>query len=206
MLLKIFLFVSSISLIATAELCENGKDDHCMALDSPQSTFNQETDWNKADSIYQFHAKNIIGEDISLDKYRGHVMIIVNVASECGLTDTNYKQLVDLHRKYGKSKGLKILAFPSNEFGGQEPKSNEEIFKFSKGYNVEFDMYSKIKVNGEDAHPLWKWLKSKKSGLIIDAIKWNFTKFIIDKNGQVVERFSPTTEPVAMENDLKKYF
>ncbi|XP_058793014.1 phospholipid hydroperoxide glutathione peroxidase-like [Phymastichus coffea] len=168
----------------------------------------QDKDWSQAKSIYEFHAKDILGNDISLDKYRNHVAIIVNVASQCGLTETNYKQLQSLYEKYGESKGLRVLAFPSNEFAGQEPGTSQEILNFVKKYNVTFDMYEKILVNGDDAHPLYKWLKTQKegAGTITDAIKWNFTKFIIDKNGQVVARFAPTTEPFEMEDTLKKYF
>jgi len=141
-----------------------------------------------------------------LEKYRGHVLIIVNVASNCGLTDTNYKQLQQLYNKYSEKEGLRILAFPSNQFAGQEPGTSEEIQNFVKQYNVTFDMFEKINVNGENAHPLWKWLQTQKKGLITNDIKWNFTKFIIDKEGKVVERFSPSTEPLSMEETLKKYF
>ncbi|XP_072763354.1 uncharacterized protein [Anoplolepis gracilipes] len=168
--------------------------------------FNQDTDWSSATSVYNFHADDIMGKDISLEKYRNHVLIIVNVASNCGLTDVNYKQLQELYNKYNEREGLRILAFPSNQFAGQEPGTAEEIFNFVKGYNVTFDMFSKINVNGENAHPLWKWLKTQKDGFITNDIKWNFTKFIIDKNGKVVERFSPSTEPLEMEETLKKYF
>lgn len=139
-----------------------------------------------------------------MEKYRGHVLIIVNVASNCGLTESNYKQLQQLYDKYSE-KGLRILAFPSNQFAGQEPGTSEEILNFVKQYNVTFDMFEKIDVNGENAHPLWKWLKTQKGGLITDAIKWNFTKFIVNKEGKPVERFSPTTEPLSMEENLKKY-
>jgi len=146
-----------------------------------------------------------LGKNVSLEKYHGHVLIIVNVASNCGLTDTNYKQLQQLYNKY-RDNGLRILAFPSNQFAGQEPGTSEEILNFVKQYNVTFDMFEKIDVNGENAHPLWKWLKTQKSGLITNAIKWNFTKFIVNKEGKPVERFSPSTEPLSMEKSLKTYF
>ncbi|XP_015116133.1 probable phospholipid hydroperoxide glutathione peroxidase [Diachasma alloeum] len=193
----------SACLLVSADLCENGKDDHCMAQDGP---FNQDTDWSKAQNIYQFHARDIHGQDVSLDKYRGHVLLIVNVASECGLTDVNYKQLVALHEKYADTKGLRILAFPSNQFANQEPGTSDEILKFIEKYNVKFDMFEKIDVNGENAHPLYKWLKEKQEGLITDDIKWNFTKFIINKEGKAVERYAPTTKPLSIEEDLLKYF
>lgn len=175
------------------------------ALVSAQS-FNQDVDWPKAESIYQFHAKDIHGEDVSLDKYRGHVLIIVNVASGCGLTDINYKQLVQLYEKYSNSHGLRILAFPSNQFGGQEPGTSEEILEFVKKYNVQFDMFEKIDVNGDNAHPLYKWLREKQEGLGTDDIKWNFVKFVVNKEGKPVERYPQNTKPLAFEDDLKKYF
>lgn len=168
--------------------------------------FNQDTDWESATSVYDFHANDILGKNVPLDKYRGHVLIIVNVASNCGLTDTNYKQLQQLYNQYSEKEGLRILAFPSNQFAGQEPGTSEEILNFVQQYNVTFDMYEKIDVNGENAHPLWKWLKTRKEGLITNAIKWNFTKFIVDKEGKVVERFAPSTEPLSMEETLKNYF
>jgi len=112
-----------------------------------------------------------------------------------------------LHEKYALSHGLRILAFPCNQFGNQEPGTNEEIKEFAQGkYNVKFDLFSKIEVNGDGAHPLWKYLKEKQSGFMVDAIKWNFTKFLIDKNGQAVKRYATTTNPLAMEDDLLKYF
>lgn len=160
--------------------------------------FNQDIDWQSATSVYDFHADDIEGRDIALEKYRGHVLIIVNVASHCGLTTVNYKQLQQLYDKYA-TKGLRILAFPSNQFANQEPGTNEEILDFVKRFNVTFDMFAKIDVNGENAHPLWKWLQEG------HKIKWNFTKFIVDKRGEPVERFSPETNPLDMEESLKKY-
>lgn len=171
-----------------------------------QAPFNQDTDWNTATSIYDFHARDIHGNDVSLDKYRGHVSIIVNVASNCGLTDVNYKELVQLYERYGEKNGLRILAFPSNQFGGQEPGSSDDILNFVKTYNVKFDVFEKVDVNGENAHPLWKWLKTQADGLLTNSIKWNFTKFIIDKQGKVVSRSSPTTSPFELETTLLKYF
>lgn len=168
-------------------------------------TFNQKEDWKKATSVYDFHAKNIDGQDVSLQKYKGQVLIITNVASHCGLTETNYKQLQSLYEEYG-TKGLKILAFPCNQFNGQEPGTSEEIKKFASKYNVTFDMFEKIDVNGDNAHPLWKWMKDQPqgAGTLGDAIKWNFTKFLINKEGKVVDRYAPTTEPLSMKGDLEK--
>ncbi|XP_012216522.1 uncharacterized protein [Linepithema humile] len=195
------LLLLAVSSKTIAQECEE-KDVSCPT----SSEFNQDTDWESATSIYSFYANDINGKNVSLAKYRDHVLIIVNVASNCALTETNYQQLQELYNKYSEKEGLRILAFPSNQFAGQEPGTSEEIVNFVKRYNVTFDMFEKIDVNGEDAHPLWKWLKTKKEGFMINAIKWNFTKFIVDKQGKAVERFAPSDEPLAMEETLKKYF
>lgn len=191
---------------ATAQDCDANKDECSATTVASSPAFNQDKDWNSARSIYDFHAKDIQGNDVSLAKYRGHVCIIVNVASQCGLTDTNYKGLVQLYEQYSEKKGLRILAFPSNQFGGQEPGSPDQILDFVKKYNVTFDVYEKVNVNGDDAHPLWKWLKTQAGGFITDGIKWNFTKFIINKEGRTVSRYSPQQNPLEMESELKKYF
>lgn len=143
-------------------------------------------DWKNAKSVYDFTVKDIKGEDVSLEKYKGFVLIIVNVASKCGYTSKHYKELAELDEKY-RDKGLRILGFPCNQFGGQEPGDAESICSFTAKKNVKFDIFDKVDVNGNDAHPLWKYLKSKQGGLLIDSIKWNFTKFIVDKDGQPVE-------------------
>lgn len=162
--------------------------------------------WKTASSIYDFSANDIHGTAVSLEKYRGHVCIIVNVASQCGLTATNYKELVELHEKYAESKGLRILGFPCNQFNGQEPGDSEAIVCFALDRNVKFDLFQKIDVNGDKAHPLWKYLKSKQGGTLGSFIKWNFTKFIIDKNGQPVERHGPNTDPSKLVSSLEKYW
>jgi len=118
------------------------------------------------------------------------------------LTPSNYEQLQALYEKYGESQGLRILAFPCNQFGGQEPGSEEEIKEFTKKFNVTFDMFSKIKVNGDDAHPLWKFLKDKQGGFLGSFIKWNFTKFLITKEGVPVKRYGPKDAPNLIEKDL----
>ncbi|XP_033344998.1 probable phospholipid hydroperoxide glutathione peroxidase [Bombus vosnesenskii] len=187
-----------------AQNCEGNKEEQCSATTS--ASFNQDKNWESATSIYDFHATDIHGKEVMLNKYHGHVCIIVNVASNCGFTDTHYKELVQLYEKYSKVEGLRILAFPSNQFGGQEPGNSTEILNFVKKYNVTFDLFQKIDVNGDNAHPLWKWLKTRAGGFITDSIKWNFTKFIINKEGQVVARHPPTTSPLEMESELKKYF
>lgn len=159
--------------------------------------------WKNATSIYEFTVSDIDGNEVSLEKYRGHVCIIVNVACKCGFTGSNYPALEALHEKYAESKGLRILAFPCNQFGGQEPGSEGEIKEFVKQYDVKFDMFSKIKVNGEDAHPLWSFLKKKQGGFLGDFIKWNFTKFLINKEGIPVQRFGPNVNPKDIEKHLE---
>jgi len=119
------------------------------------------------------------------------------------MTPKNYKQLQELHTKYAESAGLRILGFPCNQFGNQEPKSEAEIKEFAtKNYGVQFDMFSKINVNGNDAHPLWKFLKNKQPGFLVNAIKWNFTKFLINKQGVPVARYAPNAEPLSFEKDI----
>uniref|UniRef100_A0A6M2E2V6 Glutathione peroxidase n=1 Tax=Xenopsylla cheopis TaxID=163159 RepID=A0A6M2E2V6_XENCH len=178
----------------------------CSPNIATMATLTNPTDYANAKSIYEFSAKDIKGNVVSLSKYKGHVCIIVNVASQCGLTANNYKELGELQEKYGESKGLKILAFPCNQFLNQEPGSPEEIVCFAAERNAKFDFFDKIDVNGDNAHPLWSYLKLKQPGTLVNTIKWNFTKFIVDKNGQPVERFSPNVSPLEMEETLKKYF
>uniref|UniRef100_A0A182QK16 Glutathione peroxidase n=1 Tax=Anopheles farauti TaxID=69004 RepID=A0A182QK16_9DIPT len=163
-------------------------------------------DGKMATSVYDFTANDIDGKPVSLAKYRGHVLIIVNVASNCGYTDGHYKEFNQLFSEYAESKGLRILAFPCNQFGGQEPGTNADIKRFAEGRGVRFDMFAKVDVNGDDAHPLWQYLKQRQGGTLVDAIKWNFTKFIVDKNGQPVGRYGPTTSPLEMRQQLEKYF
>ncbi|CAG9762839.1 unnamed protein product [Ceutorhynchus assimilis] len=160
----------------------------------------------KESSVYDFTVKDIQGNDVKLDKYKGKVLLIVNVASNCGLTETNYKQLNELYDKY-QEKGLRILAFPSNQFMNQEPGTNEEIAEFAKNHNVKFDMFSKVEVNGDNADPFYKYLKMKHAGTTNKdgAIEWNFAKFIVDKNGQVVERHMPKKEPKELMEVIEKY-
>lgn len=177
-----------------------------LSIGKPIEAGENPEDWENAKSIYDFSARILNSEKVeSLEKFRGHVCIIVNVASHCGYTDNHYKELVELYEKYSESKGLRILAFPSNQFL-QEPGTEKEIQEFIETKNVKFDVYEKINVNGDDAHPLWKYLKHKQGGTLGDFIKWNFSKFIIDKNGQPVERFGPTTSPNELLPTLEKYW
>jgi glutathione peroxidase-family protein len=160
--------------------------------------------WKTATSVYDFRAKDIDGNDVSLDKYKGNVVLIVNVACKCGYTDTAYTQMQALYEKYG-SDGLRIAAFPSNQFAGQEPWPEPEIKKFvTDKFHATFDLYSKINVNGDGTHPLWNYLKSKQHGTLGDWIKWNFSKFLIDRQGQPIKRYSPTDEPFNFEDDIVK--
>jgi len=167
-----------------------------------------ETSSNPAGTIYQFSAKDIDGNDVDMSRYRGQVCVVVNVASRWGKTKANYSQLVQLYNKYNKTENkLAILAFPCNQFGAQEPGTNSNIKKFADGFGVQFDMFEKIDVNGNNSHPLWVFLKEKQGGLFgIDAIKWNFTKFIINKDGEPVARLGPMDDPIPkVEEEIKKY-
>ncbi|VDL75778.1 unnamed protein product, partial [Nippostrongylus brasiliensis] len=155
-------------------------------------------------TIYDFSVKGADGKPVSLSKYKGQVVIVVNVASQCGFTDNHYTELKELQDKY-YSDGLRVAAFPCNQFGSQEPGSEAEIIKFvRKQYDYEPDLYAKVNVNGEDADQFWEFLKKEQGGTIIDAIKWNFTKFLIDRKGYVIKRFAPTTSPRYMTADIER--
>ena len=155
-------------------------------------------------SIYDFNVKTIDGEEISMEKYKGKVLLIVNVASKCGFT-SQYEGLENLFEKY-KNEDFMVLGFPSNQFANQEPESNEKIKEFcSLTYEVKFDMFAKVDVNGDNEAPLYKFLKSNQKGILgTEAIKWNFTKFLVDKDGNIINRYASTTTPQAIENDIKK--
>ncbi|XP_057750580.1 probable glutathione peroxidase 8 [Arachis stenosperma] len=155
-------------------------------------------------SVYDFVVKDAKGDDIDLSSYKGKVLLIVNVASKCGMTNPNYAELNQLYHKY-KHKGLEILAFPCNQFGDEEPGSNDQIVEFvCTRFKSEFPIFSKIEVNGDKSAPLYKFLKSGKWGIFGDDIQWNFAKFLVDKNGQVVDRYYPTTSPLSLERDICK--
>lgn len=155
-------------------------------------------------TVYDFSVRAKDGSVKSLSDYRGKVLVIVNVASKCGLTP-QYEALQALYAKYA-SHGLEILAFPSNQFAGQEPGTDAEITEFCTiNYGVTFPVFSKIDVNGEHEDPLYTWLKSeKKDLLVIGAIEWNFSKFLIDREGNVIDRYLPTTDPMSMEDDIRE--
>ena len=153
-------------------------------------------------NIYDFKVKNIKGGEVPLSKFEGKVMLIVNTATHCGFTP-QYEGLEKLYKKYHK-KGLEILDFPCNQFANQAPESNQEIASFcALHYKTSFETFAKIDVNGKYADPLFKYLKKQKGG-IFGAIKWNFTKFLVDRQGNVVKRFAPSVEPEKMAKDIEK--
>lgn len=153
-------------------------------------------------NFYSFEVNKPSGEKVNLETYKGKVVLVVNTATKCGLTP-QFEGLEKLHQQY-KDQGLVILGFPCNQFLGQEPLSNEDMEQACLiNHGVTFQLFEKIKVNGSGAHPLYKYLKKTlKSGLFSSKIKWNFEKFIIDKNGNPVKRFSPTTKPKELEQDI----
>ena len=154
-------------------------------------------------NVFDFSAKLNNGKKKSLADYRGKVLLIVNTASKCGFTP-QYKGLEQLYEKY-KEQGLEILGFPCDQFGHQEPGTDQEILDFCElNYGVTFPLFSKIDVNGDAAHPLYKYLKTEAGGLLGDDIKWNFTKFLISREGQVLERYASLTRPERLAGDIAK--
>ncbi|WP_294765679.1 glutathione peroxidase [uncultured Rhodoferax sp.] len=154
-------------------------------------------------SVYDFEALQINGQPVSLKQYEGQAMLIVNTASACGFTP-QFAGLEELHKTYG-GKGLVVLGFPCNQFGAQDPGSNEDISGFcQRNYGVSFPMMAKIDVNGSSAHPLYQWLTKEAPGLLgTKAIKWNFTKFLVGKDGQVLKRYAPTDTPASLAQDIE---
>lgn len=157
-----------------------------------------------AQSAWDFDALTLDGAPAPLSAYKGKVALIVNTASQCGLTP-QYKGLQELYERY-KDRGFVVLGFPSNQFGAQEPGTNKEIATFCEtSFGVTFPMFGKIDVNGDSAHPLYKWLKAEKPGMLgLESIKWNFSKFLIGRDGQIAERFAPTTTPESVAADIEK--
>ena len=154
-------------------------------------------------TAYDFSAVDIDGHDQTLSDYTGKVLLIVNVASKCGFTP-QYTGMQTLWEQY-KDRGLMVLAFPCDQFGHQEPGDESEINNFcTLTYDVDFPMFAKVDVNGGKAHPLWQWLKDEKSGLLgIGAIKWNFSKFLVGRDGNVIKRYAPTDTPESMVKDIE---
>jgi glutathione peroxidase len=155
-------------------------------------------------SIYDFEATTIDGQPQKMDSYRGKTLLIVNVASECGFTP-QYAGLQELHDRF-KDKGFAVLGFPCDQFGHQEPGDDEQIRNFcSVNYNITFPLFSKVEVNGDDAHPLYKYLRSERKGLLgTESIKWNFTKFLVGSDGAVLKRYAPTDTPESIGADLAR--
>ena len=154
-------------------------------------------------TVYDFTAVALDSTEVPLRRFAGQVLLIVNTASACGFTP-QFAGLETLWKEYA-DKGLVVVGFPSNQFGGQDPGSNDEIAGFcQKNYGVSFPMFAKVDVNGAQAHPLWKWLKSQAPGLLgTEAIKWNFTKFLVGKNGQVLKRYAPNDAPDSLRKDIE---
>ena len=153
-------------------------------------------------AIYDFTAKSLAGEDVPLKQFEGQVLLIVNTASACGFTP-QYRGLEALQRELGP-RGFSVLGFPCNQFGGQEPGDARQIEQFcASNYAISFPMFAKIDVNGFHVHPLYQYLKSEKSGVLGASIKWNFTKFLVDRSGRVVARHAPTTTPEALKKEIE---
>jgi glutathione peroxidase len=154
-------------------------------------------------TVYDFEAQQIDGKTVPLSKFKGKAMLIVNTASACGYTP-QFAGLEALHEEYGK-KGLVVLGFPCNQFGAQDPGSNDEIAQFCQvNYGVTFPMMAKVDVNGDQAHPLYQWLTKEAPGILgTTAIKWNFTKFLIAKDGDVIKRYAPADEPASLKKDIE---
>jgi glutathione peroxidase len=154
-------------------------------------------------TLQDFSATAIDGQEVDLSAYHGKVVLVVNTASQCGFTP-QYKGLQELHDQYG-DQGFAVLGFPCDQFGNQEPGDDAEISGFcERNFGVTFPLFSKIEVNGDDAHPLYKWLREQKSGLLGNKIKWNFTKYLVGRDGQVIERYAPTTKPEKLTDDIEK--
>ena len=157
-----------------------------------------------AQTVYDFEALSITGRPAQLASQRGKVLLIVNTASACGFTP-QFAGLEKLWADY-RERGLVIVGFPSNEFGGQDPGSNDDIASFCQvNYGVSFPMMAKVKVNGADAHPLWQWLKAQAPGLLgTEGVKWNFTKFLLGKDGRVLKRYAPNDTPESLRKDIER--
>ncbi|KAL3517549.1 hypothetical protein ACH5RR_020138 [Cinchona calisaya] len=155
-------------------------------------------------SIHEFTVKDSRGKDVELSIYSGKVLLVVNVASKCGFANSNYTQLTELYNKY-KDKGFEILAFPCNQFLKQEPGTSEEAEQFACArFKAECPIFSKVRVNGPNAAPVYNFLKASKGGFFGSRIKWNFTKFLVDEEGRVIRRYGTSTSPLSIEADIQK--
>ncbi|MFW2095566.1 glutathione peroxidase [Acinetobacter sp. ULE_I057] len=154
-------------------------------------------------NIYQFEAELLEGENKSFSDYKGKVLLIVNTASKCGFTP-QFAGLEKVYEKY-KDQGLEVLGFPCNQFGGQDPGTNEQIGTYcQRNYGVSFPMFAKVNVKGPEAHVIFRYLTNNSKGILGNGIKWNFTKFLINKKGEVINRYAPTTKPEDIEQDIEK--
>lgn len=154
-------------------------------------------------NIYQYEAELLDGKDQAFAEYQGEVLLIVNTASKCGFT-SQFSGLEKLYQKY-QAQGFKVLGFPCNQFGGQEPGSSEEIGSFcQKNYGVTFPMFAKVDVKGPEANIIFRFLTNNSKGILGNGIKWNFTKFLINKQGNVIQRYAPTTKPESIEQDIEQ--
>ena len=156
-------------------------------------------------NVYDFQATALDGKPVDLAQYRGKVVLIVNTASKCGFTP-QYQGLETLYRElHARGHGFEVLGFPCDQFGHQEPGTEAEIGAFcEQNYGVTFPMFAKVDVNGDDAHPVWRWLRSQRGGLIGDKIRWNFTKFLVGRDGGVLGRYAPNTDPASIADDIEK--
>jgi glutathione peroxidase len=168
-----------------------------------QQAMDETRDTPASKPIYEIPVRTLDGRELTLAEYAGKVLLIVNTASQCGFTP-QYAGLEQLYKDYA-ARGFVVLGFPCNQFGAQEPGDDGEIAAFcEKNYGVSFPMFAKIEVNGDNAHPLFKWLKSSARGLLgTEAIKWNFTKFLVDRNGVVVDRYASTSTPASIASDIE---
>ena len=154
-------------------------------------------------SLHEFTATAIDGQDVDLSAYEGQVVLVVNTASQCGFTP-QYQGLQQLHEQYSEQ-GFAVLGFPCDQFGNQEPGADDEIAGFcERNFGVTFPLFSKVEVNGDDAHPVYQWLREQKGGLLGSKIKWNFTKYLVGKDGTVIDRYAPTTKPEKLAGDIEK--
>jgi len=208
----VLLFATLQEFVTAESQCDGDKEScdtqssHCTDCDKKDEASISKNWWKNAKSIYDFTVTDIDGDRVSLTKYKGHVCLIVNVACFCGYTSSNYAQLQQLYNELSESSGLRVLAFPCNQFGAQEPGSHEEIKQFVAARAVTFDMFTKIEVNGENAEPLWRYLKYRYSPSEQEwFIPWNFSKFLIDKNGQPVGYYSHSVNPLDIKEDLYSY-
>ncbi|XP_057474205.1 LOW QUALITY PROTEIN: probable glutathione peroxidase 4 [Actinidia eriantha] len=155
-------------------------------------------------SLHEFTVKDYRGKDVDLSIYKGKILLVVNVASKCGFTDSNYTQLTELYNKY-KDKGFEVLAFPCNQFLRQEPGTSVEAHEFAcTRYKAEYPIFQKLRCNGPNTAPVYKFLKASKGGFLGPRIKWNFTKFLVGKEGKVISRYGTATGPLAIEGDIQK--